>query len=152
MFLHSLLGPTSLIQTDIAKLRTNPKAWNQLLTINKRATELKDCLDTTLSEGDKNGENLARVYPVGHLEEPTELTDFLVSELRFKHKLKIRAMMEPARAVARRYYCLIYPERMGRGYRVWEGLDYPDGVPEGRIHWTDYLDKDLYPKSDGTES
>lgn len=101
MFLHSLLGPTSLIQTNIAKIRTNPKAWIQLLTINQRATELKDSLDMILSDGDKNGENLARVHSIAHIEDFTELTNLLVSELRFKDKLAIRAIMEPARAVGK---------------------------------------------------
>lgn len=133
LFLLRLVESTSLTPTDIAKLRTNTKYYNQLLTINKIAAELKEHLDTPSATYQNDADNFARMSAISTLGKSKELREFLGSEGRFKDKITIAAILDPARAIAWRYYCTLYPERLGVGFVVWEGVK----GSGGKVRWTD---------------
>lgn len=92
--------------------------------------------ETTPSEYELDLENYSGVYAISSLEEFQELKAFLVREARFRDQETVKEIMRPARVIAWRYHCLFYPERMGCGYLVWEGVK----DDEGRACWVDFCD------------
>lgn len=132
-FLLTLTKTTSLTSPDIAKIRANTKYWDELLTIQIHAAELKKALDTPPLSHENDAENFDRVYAIANLDEFEELKEFFVGEVRFREQAIIRAILEPARRVAWRYYCLLYPGRLGGGLFVWEGVS-----KEGEVRWADF--------------
>ncbi|KAE9966639.1 hypothetical protein EG328_008786 [Venturia inaequalis] len=124
-YLHTLTTTTPLTPTAIANLKTNSKAWLQLLATNTHAAILKTHLETPPPPSDhsKNISDFARMYAIANLGECTELREFLASERTFQGQDVVRAVFRPARAVAWRVYCEYYPERFGFGFWGWEGVE-----------------------------